>query len=176
METTMRLLDRIDRNLLQGLQNAFAASIWTAVALADPGGNPITAPCMHGPSCGLDLAGKSAVADACPGISPATVMIFSADTCLGQWVIGGTAPRSAPPAVHALIFMPMETAGEGFGAFGLEPETIRDWPPDALTQLGNLARMMAERLAENATREKPGFSPCFKPGFGGPGPRQRIAM
>ena len=171
METAMHLFDYIDRSLLQDLQNAFAESVGACVVVADPRGNPITAPSGWNAPRGIDGPDLPARADGGhPELPPAAVMILVAEACLGQWVVGDTPPQAGPSDVRSLVFMPLETDREAVGALGFTRGTLRDWPPEALARFGELSRAMAEHFAGKAGGEKWGFSSSAGPIYGKPAP------
>lgn len=168
MNMPMHLLDHIDVTLLQELQDSLAASLGTAVALADPRGIPITAPSGRSHARkpgGAENAGPSLH----PEVAPAVVVLFIAGERLGQWLVGGALPQDAPPDVQACVFMPMGMGREAAGFLGFEQGVIRDWPPEALAHFRALAGSLAENLTGNTTRRQWSLPPRFEPVYENPG-------
>lgn len=140
METTMLLLNYIDRTVLQRIQDSFASAVGITAVVVDPLGKPLTTP-------------SAWVAARHPAIPPAAVMIFTADACLGKLVIGNTPRKAALPDIHSLVFMPLETDGKTVGALGFDRGTVRDWTPEAMAHFRTLAGELARELAEKRDRK-----------------------
>lgn len=178
MNTTSRLLDWIDCTLLQYLQNVLSASIGTAVVMVDPQGKAVTT--LSAWSSPQELGHpREASATPCPPprpeLTPAAVMIFSADAFLGQVIVGDAMPQTAPPDVESLIFMPLENDLETVGFLGFAQGTIRDWPPEALAHFQTLARELSGHFAENTTMAAWGFSSRFRPVYKRPASRPPLS-
>lgn len=161
----MLLLDCIESTVLQDIQDSFSEAIGVTAIVVDPMGNPLTAP-------------SAWIASSYPAAPPAAVMICSADVCLG-WLIVGNAPRKvAFPDIRTLVFMPMETDCERFGALGFDMRTVRDWLPETLVPFqvlaGELAREMAGSRDEKTAGEE--WTLPVRPGYGRLAPPQRMTV
>jgi hypothetical protein len=173
MKTTMHLPDCFDRNLLQTLQNAFAKLIGTTVAVVDPWGVPITIP------SGLPAPRENACFANAEGremLSPAVVMVYSNDACLGQWLVGGAAPKPFPADALSHIFIPMQIEERVVGFLGFDRQTVRDWPPQAMARFRDLGMALAEHLDRQNAAGKDGDIPSrFNPAYGNSAPQQSIS-
>lgn len=156
METTMRLLDRITPALLQDLQNSFAESMGTTMVFTDPQGTPITTPSRrsapqhsHEPE---QPAAHGAGLFSPPEVCPVAVMIFTEEACLGQWIIGDAPPQTVQPDICSLIFMPLEADQEIVGFLGIAPGIMHHWPPEMLSHLWRLSKVLARKLEPTTTR------------------------
>lgn len=173
MKTTMHLPDFFDRNLLQTLQNTFALLAGTTVAAVDPQGILITIP-SDGRSPHENV--NPAMAAERTELSPAAVMVYSADAWIGQWIIGGARPLAASPDVRSLIFMPMETDGAVAGFLGFDRQTLRDWQPETLALFWELGTALAENLGGKNIIEEGGGAPSrFGPVYGKSAPQQSVS-
>ena len=181
MKTTMHFSDRVDCTLLQRLQNVFAESIGSTVSIVDARGNLLTAPSKRSALRRGDAfpdpgAEEGAGLPGWPEPSPATVVIFASDVCLGRLVIGDAPAQAVPSDIRSLVFMPLETDQGLVGALGFGRETIRDWSPEALAHVWNFAAELAGNLDGKMARGKWKGADRIESVYGRPAPRPRMAL
>lgn len=149
MQTTMRLSDFVDHDLLQDLQNAAAAFFRMPMAIVDPQGYPVTVPSKPDAPAEHRDAPRPVHVLAHADVPAAAVMIFVKGVWLGQWLIGGASPLAVQPDAQTLVFMPMGTRRRTSGTLGFGLHAIRDWPPEALTRFWDIARTVGENINRN---------------------------